>query len=118
MCSVHLNMGTISDPTHIKTILSFSLSAGKHSIGNTLCNSDGSVAQFFHIFHFFRIKWLLQPLPPPPPRENPVESSMLKALLHVPAECLTNEMSPSTWRATEYLLDVCRATDGAHIDIY
>jgi hypothetical protein len=33
------------------------------------------------------------------------------------AECVTNEMSASTWRETEYRLDVCRVTDGAHIKI-
>jgi hypothetical protein len=27
-------------------------------------------------------------------------------------------MLASTWRETEYSCDVCRATDGAHIDIY
>jgi hypothetical protein len=29
-------------------------------------------------------------------------------------ECLANEI---TWRETEYLLDVCRTTNGAHIEI-
>jgi len=34
------------------------------------------------------------------------------------AECLTNEMLVSTWRETEYRLDVYCATLGAHSDIY
>jgi hypothetical protein len=33
-------------------------------------------------------------------------------------ECVANEMLVSTWRETEYRLDVCRATNGVHIDIY
>jgi hypothetical protein len=32
------------------------------------------------------------------------------------AECVTNEMLVSTWQETEHCLDVCRATDGAHIE--
>jgi hypothetical protein len=34
------------------------------------------------------------------------------------AECVTNEMFVSTWRETEYRLDVCRATNYAHIEMY
>jgi hypothetical protein len=34
------------------------------------------------------------------------------------AKCVTNEMLTSMWRETEYRLDVCRTTNGAHIDIY
>jgi len=34
------------------------------------------------------------------------------------AECVTNEVLVSTWRQTEYRLDVCRAINGAHIEIY
>jgi hypothetical protein len=33
------------------------------------------------------------------------------------AECVTNEMLTSTWRQTGYRLDVCRAINGAHIEI-
>jgi len=33
------------------------------------------------------------------------------------AECITNEMLASTCPETEYHLDVCRATNGAHIEI-
>jgi hypothetical protein len=29
------------------------------------------------------------------------------------AECVTKEMHVSTWRETEYRLDMCRATNGA-----
>jgi hypothetical protein len=32
-------------------------------------------------------------------------------------ECVTNETFASTCPETEYRLDVCRATDGGHIDI-
>jgi hypothetical protein len=34
------------------------------------------------------------------------------------AECITNEMLTSTWQEIEHHLDVCRATVGAHIEIY
>jgi hypothetical protein len=34
------------------------------------------------------------------------------------AECVTNEVLASKWRQTEYRLDVCRATNGAHIELY
>jgi hypothetical protein len=33
------------------------------------------------------------------------------------AQCFTNEMLASTCPETEYRLDVCCATDGAHIEI-
>jgi len=33
------------------------------------------------------------------------------------AECITNEMFASTWRETEYRLDVRRVTNGAHAEI-
>jgi len=33
-------------------------------------------------------------------------------------QCITNEMFVITWRDTEYHLDVCRATNGAHIEIF
>jgi hypothetical protein len=34
------------------------------------------------------------------------------------AERITNETLFSTWRETEYRLDVCRAAIGAHTDLY
>jgi len=34
------------------------------------------------------------------------------------AEYVTNETLASTWRQTEYRLDVYRANNGAHTDIY
>jgi hypothetical protein len=34
------------------------------------------------------------------------------------AQSITNEMLVSTWRETEYRLDVCRDTNGAHIEMY
>jgi hypothetical protein len=34
------------------------------------------------------------------------------------AECVTNEILANTWRETEYHLDVCRAANSAHIEIY
>jgi hypothetical protein len=34
------------------------------------------------------------------------------------AECVTNEMLTSTCSETECRLDVCRASTGAHIEIY
>jgi len=33
------------------------------------------------------------------------------------AECITSEMIANTWQETEYHLDVCHATSGAHIEI-
>jgi len=34
------------------------------------------------------------------------------------AQCVTNEMFSSTSPEIEYRFDVCRATNGAHIDLY
>jgi hypothetical protein len=34
------------------------------------------------------------------------------------AKCVTNEMLAITWPETEYYLDVCRATNDAHIEVY
>jgi len=34
------------------------------------------------------------------------------------AVCVTNKMLSITWRETEYHLDVCCATNGAHIETY
>jgi glucuronate isomerase len=50
MCSVDLNMGTISGTTHTKTIFSFWLGTGKRFIGNTLYSSD-----IIYILHIFAI---------------------------------------------------------------
>jgi hypothetical protein len=33
------------------------------------------------------------------------------------AEYVTNEMLANTWHETEYCFDVCRATNGVHIEI-
>jgi hypothetical protein len=33
------------------------------------------------------------------------------------AECVTNGMLANSWPETEYHLDVCRATNGAHIEM-
>jgi hypothetical protein len=33
------------------------------------------------------------------------------------AECFTNEMSAGTWLETEYCLDMCYATNGAHKEL-
>jgi len=34
------------------------------------------------------------------------------------AECVTNEMAVSIFLETEYRLDVCRATNGTHTEMY
>jgi hypothetical protein len=34
------------------------------------------------------------------------------------AERVNNEMLANIWPGTEYRLDVCRSTNGAHIEIY
>jgi hypothetical protein len=34
------------------------------------------------------------------------------------AKCITNEMFASTYPEAKYHLDVCRATNGAHIEIF
>jgi hypothetical protein len=50
MCSVALNMATISGTTNIKTIFSFSPCSGIHFSGNALCSSNDSVTQL-SVFH-------------------------------------------------------------------
>jgi hypothetical protein len=72
ICSVDLNMATISGKTHIKTIFSFSQGTGKNFICNALCSSEDSFTQLIHILHFFHIEqYLLQQ----PPRRNNSEES-------------------------------------------
>jgi hypothetical protein len=68
MCSAHLNMGTISGTTHIKTIFSFSSGTGNYSSGNAFSSSEDSVKQLIHILHK---QSLLQTL-----RKNPDESNL------------------------------------------
>jgi len=73
MCSVYLNMDTVSDKTHIQTIFNFSPGVGVHFIGNALCSSDVSVEQLIHILHFFSINSVLFK---PPEKKNPDESNL------------------------------------------
>jgi len=73
MCSIDLNMGTISSTVHIKTIFNFLSGMSKDFIGNTLCSSDNSVMQHIHILHFFTI----DSVPNKPLEEkNPEESNL------------------------------------------
>jgi len=53
MCSVDLNMDTVSGMTHIKMIFSFSPGVSKHFIGNPLCSSNNPVKQPNLIFSLF-----------------------------------------------------------------
>jgi len=55
MCSVDLNMATISGTTHIKTIFNFWPGTDMHLSGNALCSSDDSVTQLIHILHSLKI---------------------------------------------------------------
>jgi len=56
-CSVGLNMVTISDKTHIKTIYSLSSGICKYFIGNALCSSDDSVTHLIHILDFATVNY-------------------------------------------------------------
>jgi hypothetical protein len=72
ICSVDLNMGTISGTTHIKMVLSFSpclgcISLVKHSVALTILHAPQS---HFALFH--DKKYLLQL----PKRKNPEESNL------------------------------------------
>jgi len=51
-------------------------------------------------------------------REEGPNVNELRDRISRAAECVTNEMFASTWRETEYRLDVCRATNGGHIEIF
>jgi len=42
----------------------------------------------------------------------------LRDRIVITAKCVTNVILACTWLETEYHLDVCCATNGAHIDIY
>jgi hypothetical protein len=42
----------------------------------------------------------------------------LKARMRDAVATLTSNMLQATWNEIEYLLDICRATKGAHIEIY
>jgi hypothetical protein len=56
MCSVDLNMGTVSSITHIKMIFSFLPGSENHFVHNALSSSDDSVMhQLVHILHFVMI---------------------------------------------------------------
>jgi primosomal protein N'' len=46
-------------------------------------------------------------------RENVRNVSDMHDRIVRAAECVNNETLASTWRATEYRLEVCRATNGA-----
>jgi hypothetical protein len=41
----------------------------------------------------------------------------LRDRIVIAAERVNNEMLANTWLGTEYRLDVCRSTNGAHIEI-
>jgi hypothetical protein len=51
-------------------------------------------------------------------RENVQNMNELCDRIVRAAECVTNEVLVSTWRQTEYRLDVCRATSDANIELY
>jgi len=55
MCSVDLNMGTISGMTNIKMIFSSWPGIGKQFIVNELHSSEDSVTQLIQILHFLTI---------------------------------------------------------------
>jgi hypothetical protein len=75
ICSVGLNMDTITGTTDMKMIFSFSPVTGSHFIGNALCSSDDSVTQLLHILQLCMIKkCLLQTTR----RKNPKEKILEK----------------------------------------
>lgn len=53
MCSVDLNLDTISGTTHFKVIFSFLTGIGQHFIGNTHCRSNSLFTQLIHTLHIF-----------------------------------------------------------------
>ena len=56
--------------------------------------------------------------------KNNVYSQKIRALNHLKNRIneamttITEEMLTNIWREVEYRLDICRATKGAHIEIY
>jgi hypothetical protein len=50
-------------------------------------------------------------------REDVKSVTQLHDRISRSAQCVTNEMLANTCPETEYRLDTCRATDGAHIEI-
>jgi hypothetical protein len=50
-------------------------------------------------------------------RESMQDVIELRHRIITVAECITNEMIASTWRETEYCLDVCSATNDDHTEI-
>jgi hypothetical protein len=43
---------------------------------------------------------------------------ILKAKIRDAVAAVTEEMLEKTWREVECRLDVCRATNGAHVEVY
>ncbi|GBM40765.1 hypothetical protein AVEN_157907-1 [Araneus ventricosus] len=50
--------------------------------------------------------------------ENITDISHLKRRIIAAIETVTPQMLHNTWRLIDYRLDVCRATNGAHIETY
>jgi hypothetical protein len=70
----------------------------------SILNSSGFLLLGICKIHFYR--WRVHNM-------NELRDRTVRA-----AERISNEMFPSTWWETEYRLDVCRASNGAHTEIY
>jgi hypothetical protein len=67
------------------------------------CNSSGFLSGFCKTYFF---------------REKVQNMNELLDRIIGAVECITNEMLSSTSPETEYLLVVCRATNGTHIELH
>ena len=47
-----------------------------------------------------------------------VDCDKLKARIQAVVGTVTEELLQNTWREMEYLLDILRATKGAHVEVY
>ncbi|GBM92025.1 hypothetical protein AVEN_126352-1 [Araneus ventricosus] len=50
--------------------------------------------------------------------ENITDISQLKRRIRSAIETVTPQILHNTWRVIDYRLDICRATNGAHIETY
>ena len=118
------NVSTIGHVTHIKPIVRFLPNASQHCIVNG-CNSFCySFLQFIQISHHaispdltphdFFLWGFVKKLVYVPPIPRDVDE--LKARITEAVAIIDNAMLGRIWQELDYRLDVCRVTNGAHIE--
>jgi hypothetical protein len=140
--SVDLHVCALGGPTNVETILHLSPSVLQHHWCNSLTCCSYSVMQFGHILHLRLVHqvWIgrrgLIAWPLRSPYLTPLDFFLwgyikdlvyqtkvrdvakLRDRITAACETVTPVMLQNTWREVEYRFDICRATKGAHVEIY